>query len=174
VDDMITTDRLYLRPMLEEDAQFIVDMRNNPKVLDSLFSYKMITVKEHLNWYNNYKSDNRIDLIICKKDDDKKIGTINLSNIEHKNQKAEYGIMISESYWHKGYAFEASNAFINYSFNEFNLNKIHLEVLEENKAAISLYQKLGFVREGTLKDTIFKNGEFRNSLIMALFRADLK
>jgi len=171
---MIITDRLYLRPMLEKDAQFIVDMRNNPKILDGLFSYQMITVKDHLDWYNNYKSDNRIDLIICRKDDDKKIGTINLSSINHKNQKAEFGVMISEIYWNKGYAFEASNKFINYAFNEFNLKKIYLEVLEENEAAIKLYHKLGFIKEGSLRDSIFKNGEFKDVLVMAIFRADLK
>jgi len=170
---MITTDRLYLRPMLEEDARFIVDMRNNPKILDALFSYQMITVKEHLNWYNN-KSDNRVDLVICKKDDDQKIGTVNLSSIDQKNQKAEFGVMISEAYWNNGYAFEASNRLINYAFNEFNLNKIYLEVLKENEAAINLYQKLGFIKEGTLRDNIFKNGKFKDVLVMAIFRDDLK
>jgi len=170
---MITTDRLYLRPMLEEDAQFIIDMRNNPKILDSLFSYKMITVKEHLKWYNN-RNDNRIDLIICKKDNDKRIGTINLSSIDHKNQKAEFGVMIAENYWNKGYAFEASEIFVNYSFNEFNLNKIHLGVLKDNTAAIKLYNKLGFIKEGTLKDSIFKTGQFKDVLVMAIFRADIK
>ncbi len=172
---MLKTERLYLRPMLEEDAQFIVDMRNNPKILNSLFSYKMITVQEHLNWYkNNLNNDNRIDLIICRKEDDKRIGTVNLANINYKNQKAEFGIMIAESFWNKDYAYESSNRFINYSFNQFNLNKIYLEVLKENDAAINLYEKLGFREEGILREDIFKNGKFKDVLIMSLFRDDLE
>lgn len=172
---MLKTERLYLRPMLEEDAQFIVEMRNNPKILNSLFSYRMITVQEHLNWYkNNLNNDNRIDLMICKKDDNKSIGTVNLANIDYKNQKAEFGIIIAESFWNNGYAYESSDRFINYSFNQFNLNKIYLEVLKENTAAINLYEKLGFIEAGTLKEDIFKNGKFKDVLIMSLFRDDLE
>jgi len=172
---MLKTERLYLRPMSEEDAQFIVDMRNNSKILNSLFSYRMITVEEHLNWYkNNFNNDNRIDLMVCKKDDNKLIGTVNLANIDYKNQKAEFGIMIAESFWNKGYAYESSQIFIDYSFNQFNLNKIYLEVLKENDAAINLYQKLGFREEGILRENIFKNGKFKDVLIMSSFRDDLK
>jgi diamine N-acetyltransferase len=172
---MLKTERLYLRPMFEEDAQFIVDMRNNPKILNSLFSYRMITVQEHLNWYkNNLNNDNRIDLMICKKDDNMPVGTVNLANIDYKNQKAEFGIMISESFWNKGYAYESSQRFIDYSFDEFNLNKIYLEVLKENKTAINLYEKLGFIEAGILKEDIFKNGKFKDVLIMSLFSDDLE
>jgi UDP-4-amino-4,6-dideoxy-N-acetyl-beta-L-altrosamine N-acetyltransferase len=172
---MLKTKRLYLRPMLEEDAQFIVEMRNNSKILNSLFSYKMITVQEHLKWYkNNLNNDNRIDLMIGEKDDNKLIGTVNLVDIDYKNQKAEFGIIIAESFWNKGYAYESSQRFIDHSFNHFNLNKIYLEVLKENNAAINLYEKLGFKKEGILKEDIFKNGKFKDVLIMSLFRDDLK
>lgn len=168
---MLKTKKLYLRPMIEDDAQFIVNMRNNPKILNSLFSYKMITVQEHLNWYkNNLNNDNRIDLMICKKDDNKRIGTVNLANIDYKNQKAEFGIMIAESFWNKGYAYESSDRFINYSFNQLNLNKIYLEVLKENDAAINLYKKLDFREEGILREDIFKNGKFKDVLIMSLLK----
>jgi RimJ/RimL family protein N-acetyltransferase len=82
--------------------------------------------------------------------------------------------MIAESFWNKGYAYESSQIFIDYSFNQFNLNKIYLEVLKENDAAINLYQKLGFREEGILKENIFKNGEFKDVLIMSLLRDDLE
>ena len=111
--------------------------------------------------------------MISKKDDQKKIGTIGLSSIDPRNQKAEFGILIGElTERGKGFAEEASAALLNYAFSELNLHKIKLSVFSDNARAIKLYNKLGFRPEGILRQEIFKNAVFKDVMIMAILKEE--
>ena len=169
---MIETERLQLRLVDNSDTSDIVRWRNNKDIMDHLFAYKGITIEQHENWYNHYINSNvRIELMMVEKTSGIKIGTVGLSQIDHINQKAEYGILIGEIQNRgKGYAKEGSKAIINYGFNELNLIKIYLKVFLDNMSAINLYKKLGFVKEGVLVKDIYKNGKFKDVLIMSIFR----
>lgn len=171
---MLSTERLVLKLMEQADETDIIRWRNDREVTESLFSSRGITISEHRNWFDSYvKSGNRIEFMVIKKDDGKKIGTIGLSNIDHRNQKAEYGILLGEKdEWGKGYAKEASIAIINYGFEELNLMKIYLRVFKDNTAAVNLYKKLGFVEEGILRKEYYKNGRFKDVLPMSVLREE--
>jgi len=77
-----------------------------------------------------------------------------------------------KSEWGKGYAKEASIAVFNHCFNRLNLRKITMGAVQENIASIKLYEKIGFKQEGLFKKHAFYDGEFRNSIKMALFKDD--
>lgn len=167
---MLETSRLYLKFLDQEDENSIVIWRNRKEIIQNLFSYKGVTIDEHRNWYQNYlKNNTRIEFVLVKKEDRKKIGTIGLSDIDFKNQKAEYGILIGEKCEQgKGYAKEATIEIIRYGFEELNLQKIYLKVFINNQVAIKMYDNLGFVKEGTLRREVFKNGKFNDVLIMSI------
>lgn len=172
---MIETKRLKLKLISKEDAEKIVLWRNKKRIIDSLFNSKGLTIDQHLRWYDRYiNDDSRIEFVITKKEDNKRVGTIGLSHIDNINQKAEYGILIGEEEeLGKGYAKESTIAIINYGFNELNLKKIYLNVFKDNMKAISLYEKIGFIEEGIFNKEIFKNGEFKDIVRMAIFRKDI-
>ena len=171
---MLETKRLVLTLLEEKDEFDIVEWRNRKDIIDSFFSYKGVTISEHRNWYAKYLKDNtRIEFVISKKDDNKKIGTIGLSGIDYRNQKAEYGILIGEKQeCGKGYAQEVSIAVINYAFSELNLQKIKLSVFTDNAIAINLYEKLGFKEEGIWRKEIYKNASFKDVMVMAIFKEE--
>ena len=98
------------------------------------------------------------------------IGNLKIDPINHKNLYGEYGIMIGDRReWGKGYANEASKAVIKFCFDSLKLNKINLGVLINNKAALRLYQKLGFRIEGHLKKHEIHNGTFVDTYRMTIF-----
>jgi diamine N-acetyltransferase len=169
---MIETRRLILRLLTEQDEHEVVAWRNLSDVINSLFSYKGITINEHRQWYTNYlKDDKRIEFVIIKKEDDQKIGTIGLSGIDYKNQTAEYGVLLGEKQERgKGYAKEASSAIIDYAFFELNLFKIKLKVFADNIEALNMYRKLGFEEEGILRREMYKNGVFKDITLMAILK----
>ncbi|WP_416196935.1 GNAT family N-acetyltransferase [Pseudomonas sp. Teo4] len=61
-----------------------------------------------------------------------------------------------------------------HAFMDLNLNRVYLTVLENNARALSLYKKVGFKVEGTLRQAVFKNGEYCNMTQMSILADDYR
>jgi RimJ/RimL family protein N-acetyltransferase len=99
----------------------------------------------------------------------KHIGNIKLEPIEHKAKKAEMGILIGDkNYWGKGVATEATRLLTEWAFASLGLHKIYLGVNSANKAAIRVYQKVGFsideIKKNALEHENIKYDEVRMSI----------
>lgn len=167
---MLDGKRVILRKINDSDTPDILRWRNDAEATKFLCSHTGLSAGEHAKWLSSLVSnDTRIDFTIISKEMHQPIGTINLSSIDYKNQKAEYGILIGEkSQWGKGYAHEASDLILNYAFNDMNLKRIYLKVLEDNIGAVKLYKKIGFVEEGLLRNDVYKNGKFNHVMVMSV------
>lgn len=100
----------------------------------------------------------------------KHIGNIKIDPIDWNRRSGEYGIMMGDTFvWGKGYAFEASNAIIDFCFDSLiGLKSITLGVLSENEAALRLYYKLGFEVYKSDTSIVRHSGESKMSLRMQL------
>ncbi len=58
---------------------------------------------------------------------------------------------------------------IDYGFKELKLHKINLGVIKDNIPAVKLYQSLGFIIEGKMKDEVCYKGKYHDFLSMAIF-----
>lgn len=87
---------------------------------------------------------------IVKKSDGSLSGYIFLAEILKSHRVArELGIVIGdEENWEQGYGSEASGLILDYGFSKLGLHRVELLVLEFNKRARRVYEKLGFVVEG--------------------------
>jgi RimJ/RimL family protein N-acetyltransferase len=101
------------------------------------------------------------------------IGITVLKDINLINRTAEFAIYIGNiEYRGKGLSLDASLETLRFGFFNLGLNRISLKVLEENKTAIKLYQKIGFMNEGILRNNVFKNNSYRNELIMSMLKEE--
>jgi len=151
----------YLSWLHDKEVNKYLDSGNLPISLDDLILY-----------VKNIPNDD-IFLAIVIKENKKHIGNIRIHSINYKNGLGESGILLGDkSEWGKGYAKEASIAVFNHCFNRLNLRKITMGAVQENIASIKLYEKIGFKQEGLFKKHAFYDGEFRNSIKMALFKDD--
>ena len=64
----------------------------------------------------------------------------------------------------------AVKAIIAHAFNNMNLRRIELGVLENNAAAIHVYEKVGFVKEGLQRQSNYKNGKYVGMIMMGLLK----
>jgi RimJ/RimL family protein N-acetyltransferase len=97
------------------------------------------------------------------------VGLSVLKNIDFIHRSAEFGIYIGEpSMRGKGYAKLATIQTINFAFNKMGLIRLYLKVLVNNYQAVGLYKSCGFVVEGTLRKSVFKDNDFHNELIMSI------
>jgi len=92
--------------------------------------------------------------------EDKIIGELKLNNIRWFNRKAELSLLIAPEYQKKGYGTDVIKTLINYTFNSMNLHRLEAEVIEFNEASIKLIEKLGFIKEGTLREAKYSNGSY--------------
>jgi len=74
----------------------------------------------------------------------------------------------------KGYGTEAMKLLLEYGFNTLNLNRLDLKVNDFNLRAIKCYQRLGFVEEGRMRQSCFRNGEYHDQIIMSILRSEWK
>ncbi|WP_349409884.1 GNAT family protein [Pseudalkalibacillus sp. SCS-8] len=167
----LETERLYLRPVEEEDLDFIYTHALWDKEgrrltgTQSVFSRKVV-----YDWFERVSTDSsRIDLLICMQDTDQVIGDISMLEIDHQNRNAEMRVSIfDQAFWGNGYGTEAMALFVNYGFKMLNLHRISLDVFAYNERAIKSYQKLGFVQEGIKRDQLFYDGEYHDSIMMSV------
>lgn len=168
--------RVELVPLEASHENFIVRWRNDPTLSGYMFNSAPVTLESHRLWFQRYQnSTDRQEFVIVVSDQRVPIGTIGLSAIDRNNRKAEYGILIGEAdYAGKGYAKEASQLLLKYGFEKIDLNKIYLRVFDDNDRAVDLYEKLGFKKDGLLRQDILKAGRFRNVLEMSILKEDWK
>lgn len=87
------------------------------------------------------------------------VGVINLHTLNHFQRKAKLTIYIGEErYQNKGIGFVSCALMLDYAFNGLDLRKVSLEVVAKNSPAIALYEKLGFEKEGTLRNDYYLDG----------------
>ena len=103
------------------------------------------------------------------------IGAIELRKITAEHRSAEVGILVGDrAYWGQGYGTDAMRALCRFAFEEMDLRRIHLGVMEFNARAIRSYEQVGFVVEGRLRQDTYLGGHYYDSFVMGLLREDFE
>lgn len=85
----------------------------------------------------------------------------------------EIGYWLGEPFWGHGIISKAIAMIIPYIFTYFDIHKIFAEVFSENIGSQKALEKNGFVKEGILKNHVYKNGQFHDIIIYGLCREPL-
>lgn len=88
-------------------------------------------------------------------------------------KNAELGYWIGEEYWGRGIATKAIKQIVDYGFNQFDIVRIFAGVFATNIGSIKALEKVGFIKEATLKDTVFKRGKFLDEHIYAIRKTEI-
>lgn len=105
----------------------------------------------------------------------KAIGWVGLHDASPEDRAAELGIAIGEpEFLDGGYGTDAMRVACRYGFEMMNLHRIALTVYDWNVRATRVYEKVGFRREGVIRDGIFKAGRWNDLVYMGLLRGELK
>lgn len=169
---ILETERLLLKPVENEDLEFLLDLRWNRDIMQHLI-HDPISLKNQNDWFNNLKStDLPLSIFVKENDERHLVGTTGLYQINSRHQRAVWRIRIDPSHQGKGYAKEATCLLLDYGFNTLNINKITSDSFADNKAIVDLTLKLGFKQEGLLTGHYFHKGKFRDAMLFGLLRDD--
>lgn len=170
--NIISTPRLFLRPITESDTNLILSWRKAllKENYNAFKNSENLTVEKQLSWFKN-KMKNRIDYIFCDKLNKKPIGYVHFKNINKSLGEAEAGKVIGEiAYRKKGFAKEAFGFWLKYGFDKLKLEKIYIITEAKNTDNINLNLKLGFQILQVKKKLIIRGHEF---LKMEILKNDI-
>jgi len=102
------------------------------------------------------------------------IGEAQLS-IDESLGDTQISILIGEKkYWHKGFGTETSLALLEHSFLNLGMHRSWVDIPEYNINAIKLFEKIGFIHEGTFRKSRPRNNKRFNSVIMGILIEEYK
>lgn len=161
--------KVQLKPLERKHLSKCVEWLNDPEVTENLSFSEPISMEGEQRWYENLLRDDSTKVYAIETLSGEHIGNVGLHDINMKDRKAELGIFIGKkSLWGKGYGTEAVSLALKLAFEGLNLNRVHLRTFTGNKRAQKCYEKVGFKKEGVLRQDSFKSGEYVDSVVYSV------
>ncbi|HNP99350.1 MAG TPA: GNAT family protein [Bacteroidia bacterium] len=162
---------IRLRGLTIDDAAITWHWRNQEAIRNDFSAHPFpVNYEQEKEWMSKVVSSNipltafGVEVIASGE----LVGMTYLKNINQLHRQAEFAILLDEANRGKGYGKEACMQTLNFAFMELGLHRVYLKVRKDNTAAIKVYTKCGFTQEGILRDDLYKQGEFRDVLIMSV------
>jgi len=108
---------------------------------------------------------------ISKKEDDSFIGSCGFDRITHiRGSRGEVKYDLCPEHWGCGYMSEALREVVRYGFEKMELNRIEALVVEDATRSITLLERMGFKREGTLRGYSYWKGKYWDEISFSLLK----
>ena len=134
------------------------------------FPQSSSSVEEWIKTISLKKGENDEYFFVIEDLEGNAVGTISTNSINKINGSFKYGIAIVDSERSKGYASEAILILLNYFFKELRYHKVNVEVYEFNDSSNNLHKKLGYKKEGQLREVKFTDGKYWDVIIYGMTR----
>jgi diamine N-acetyltransferase len=168
-----TAATIHLRELERSDLNLLNTWRNDPAQVAPLGGvFRHVGAAAEERWYDAYLNAraNNVRLAICAPEG-AMVGVVYLLDIDWLHRDVEFAIWIGDPAWRgRGCGEQATRLAVAHAFDDLNLERVHLEVLSHNQAAIRLYERIGFQVEGVRRRAVFKQGRRHDLVLMALLR----
>ena len=174
----IDANRISLRWISSQDVDALYNIFSNPEVMRYWSTPPLPDRDAAVELMNEIQEGFRQQTLlkwgIARRADDALIGTTTLYNLDFSNRRAEMGYALGREHWGQGYMAEALQALLAYCFEVLDLRRIEADVDPRNAASIQTLERLGFQREGFLRERWEVDGEIQDALFYGLLREEWK
>lgn len=169
---------IYLRALEPEDLEFVFDIENDQAIWEfsnTQTPYSRFLIRQYLeNAHQDIYEAKQLRLAICKNEDFKAVGLIDLFEFDPRNNRAGIGILIKEAgNRNQGIGSQALEILIDYSFRQLNLKQLFANINPQNEASISLFTNFGFEKIGIKKQWNLVNGVYNDEALFQLINYQL-
>lgn len=172
----IATARTLLRRLTADDVPAIFEMYSHPEVTRywSAAPYTEMAQAEKrvAEALDHYAKDTAYPLAVVRIEDDRVIGNCTLWNFHRQNRRAEVGYALARPYWGQGYNHEAMTALIDFAFGEMQLHRLEADIDPRNVPSAKTLERLGFRKEGLLRERWIVEGEVSDSAVYGLLASE--
>lgn len=174
---VLEAERIRLRPLRMDDAPEVFAMYSDREVT-RYWSFAAWTdpaqaeawLAERIGW----GPPSVYGWAMADRGDDRFIGTTALFSLSGPLHRAELGYSLMPSLQGRGLATEAVRRALDFGFDTLGLERIEADVDPRNEASCRLAERLGFQREGLLRNRWRVGGEFADSILYGLLRGEYR
>ena len=172
---VIEAARLRLRPARpDDDAGDLFAVFGDPEVM-RYWSHEPFAGLDIVRVYIDgmeagFASGTRYQWVVAERETDRAMGTVTLYHWDTQNRRAEVGYILGRAHWGQGYAREAVRALLRFAFDRLDLHRVEADVHPDNAPSLRLLERLGFRREGLLRQRWFTYGAWSDSVVLGLLR----
>ena len=167
---MLSGSQVTLAPLTQADVPLLFTWINDREQVLHNAPYKPVSERQHQDWFDGLSR--RTDLAmfgIRLRDGNRLIGSCQLHNISSVHRSAELQIRLGDvAVRGKGHGTEAVQLLLNHAFRDLNLHRVYLHVFAGNEAALRVYEKVGFVKEGVLRRAAHIDGQYVDVVVMGI------
>ncbi len=167
---MIIGQSTFLRPLENDDKKKIFEWMKSPELRHDIGTVFPVSEYEHDIWFEKRSRDTQErTFAIALNETGEMIGIIGSKNTNLYSRCTEGFIYIGEERMRgKGYGSDALKTLVKFYFDQLNFHKFCLRVSSFNTRAISAYKKIGFAEEGVLRDQVYRDGRYYDTICLGL------
>ncbi len=183
-DLLITTPRLTLRPLTDNDADDLFAIFGDPRVMrywsTPVWTERTQALRMVASDRESLAERRDLRLGLVRHDLGRVVGTASLFKIDPGNRRAEIGYALAFDQQGSGLMREALNALVDLAFDhspgapfdDLLLHRLEADIDPRNAASAASLERLGFRLEGTLRERWWVAGEVSDSGLYGLLRPD--
>ena len=171
---------IRLRALEQTDLEQLRDWRNSSWLRSFVREYRLLNMIDQRDWFDHITRSREVEMfgieakfmakdaahqIMHKVPKWKLVGVCGLTNINWVNRTAEVSLYIALARQDGGIATQVLGILRQKAFEEFNLHRLWTETYSLNVAQIARLERNGYVREGTMREHVFKMGKYHDSII---------
>ena len=162
---------INLRALEPSDIDFLFATENDEQYWEisgtQLPFSKYILQKYIENAHQDIYEAKQYRFVICNFES-KPVGMIDLFDFNPQHKRVGIGILILPNYQNKGYASEALEMVIDYTFSYLDVHQIYANITSNNLKSIALFEKYNFKKVGIKKDWLYGNSTFKDEILYQL------
>lgn len=172
----IETERLRVRLVTESDLPALLEVNGDEEVNRYLPSTPWRSFAEAEAWFKRVTAlmatGKGLLFVVATRETDRAIGTCALFGLEEENAHAELGYVLGRSHWGQGLMREALTDLITCIFQTMTVRRLEAQLDSRNTTSSSLLRRLGFTRDGVLRQRWTTRGEISDVEIHSLLRQE--
>lgn len=177
MEELLEFKKSHLKKIQDKDIPQIVNWLNDPKFNELLYQgWETVTTESFLKQiFEEKKIENAEIFSQFNNETNQIVGWCGLffpSNSQHRQaKKAEIRSFVGTEFWGQGFGTEQYIMLTRLGFEKFNLNRIFFGTHEKNIGTQKIYEKLGFKKEGILRQDFYHH-EFADIYLYAVLRSE--
>jgi [ribosomal protein S5]-alanine N-acetyltransferase len=172
----LQTPRLRLRTIRRDDLDAIYALHSDTRTMRYWSFAPWTEPRQAQEWFEQRAHLGQHEEVwpwgVSLTDAETLIGLVTLFSVQRFQCRAEVGYLLGSPYWGRGYAQEALRAALGYGFDALELERVEADIDPRNAASCRLVERLGFRREGYLRERWRVNGEVCDSALYGLLRRE--